>query len=253
MIGRRDLLDKLYELLADLEKRCGGRRRLANCDGAMAWPARGVYFFFEDGECREDGTPRVVRVGTHALRPSSTTLWRRLAQHKGNVGGARPAGGNHRGSIFRLHVGTALLARGDWPVAISNSWGKGATATGAVRAEEHLLEHAVSAYIGAMPFLWVAVDDAPGPASDRGIIEAGTIALLSNYDCPPIDPPSAGWLGHSAASPQVRASGLWNANHVREHTSGRVLDVLSEHVSRMGREQRPATVALQFPGSSSMA
>ena len=77
----------------------------------MEWPARGVYFFFEDGEARStSGTgPRVVRIGTHALTAkSSTTLWNRLAQHRGVVG---TGGGNHRGSIFRLLVGEALLRR----------------------------------------------------------------------------------------------------------------------------------------------
>jgi hypothetical protein len=244
MTARHDALVQLYDLLADLEDRCGGKRRLAECDGVMGWPKHGVYFFFEDGEVREDGTPRVVRLGTHALRSSGTTLWRRLAQHKGNVGGARPGGGNHRGSIFRLHVGTALLAGGDWPECVRASWGKGATAPAAIRADEHPLEHAVSAHIGAMPILWVAVDDAPGPDSDRGVIEAGTIALLSNYERPPIDPPSAGWLGHDAASERVRSSGLWNVSHVRDQTYDRVLDVLAEHVTRMGRELHHASSAL---------
>ena len=64
-------LNRLYELLALQEANCGGKRRLAQCDGYMNWPKRGVYFFFEDGELRTDAvTPRVVRAGTHALKPS---------------------------------------------------------------------------------------------------------------------------------------------------------------------------------------
>jgi hypothetical protein len=41
----------------------------------MSWPRRGVYFFFENGEMRsETGTgPRVVRVGTHAMRSGLPT------------------------------------------------------------------------------------------------------------------------------------------------------------------------------------
>jgi len=40
----------------------------------------------------EDGvTPRVVRVGTHALRPSKSTLCSRLSQHKGHTDGSKPA------------------------------------------------------------------------------------------------------------------------------------------------------------------
>ncbi len=109
-VVRRGLLDRFYETLAEVEAVHDGTRRLVGCSGRMDWPQRGVYFFFEDGELREDGfTPRVVRVGTHALRPSKSTLWGRLSQHKGSEGGSMPGGGNHRGSIFRLHVGTALL------------------------------------------------------------------------------------------------------------------------------------------------
>ena len=112
-------LDRFYDLLTRLEKVNGGKRQVARGHGQMDWPKRGVYFFFEDGELRADGTtPRVVRVGTHGLRKSSATLWSRLSQHRGTVGGSMPGGGNHRGSIFRLHVGTALLASGHWPDSI---------------------------------------------------------------------------------------------------------------------------------------
>lgn len=102
---------RFYDLLAALERKLGGKRLLANCDGRMDWPPRGVYFFFEPGENRTHSgeSPRVVRVGTHALASGSrTTLWNRLSQHQGV---RKSGGGNHRGSIFRLHVGTALINR----------------------------------------------------------------------------------------------------------------------------------------------
>ena len=57
-----------------------------------------------------------------------------------------------------------------------------------------------------MQVLWVVVDDDPGPKSDRGIIESGSIVLLSNRLDPP-DPPSATWLGSVAptsSDPEVR-------------------------------------------------
>ena len=101
MSARQTDLDLLYELMAELETRCGGKRKLAHCDGFMDWPERGVYFFFENRELRNDSdTQRVVRVGTHGLRPSKSTLWRRLSQHRGNVTGSMPGGGNHRVRFF---------------------------------------------------------------------------------------------------------------------------------------------------------
>ncbi|MFM8577587.1 MAG: hypothetical protein ACKOCN_02110 [Planctomycetaceae bacterium] len=234
MTDRHEALDRYYSLLEELAQRCGGPRRLAECDGSMDWPERGVYFFFEAGETRAaTDRPRVVRVGTHALRPSRATLWSRLAQHRGQVGGSMPGGGNHRGSIFRLHVGTALLATGDWDDEIRRTWGAGSAAPAHIRKAESPLERAVTAHIGAMPLLWLGVGDPPGPTSDRGLIEAGSIALLSNAYRAPIDPPSADWLGRRADRDAVRQSGLWNVNHVYDPPQSAFLKAIERHVARV--------------------
>jgi hypothetical protein len=90
-----------YSLLDELGKKVGGARTLAGCRGRMQWPARGVYFFHETGENRSDTGegPRVVRVGTHALKEGgSTTLWGRLSAHRGQL---RSGSGNHRGLDIR--------------------------------------------------------------------------------------------------------------------------------------------------------
>lgn len=203
-------LNQFYELLRELEEGLGGKRRLADCHGRMAWPRRGVYFFFEPGEYRSrlTGRQRVVRVGTHGLKTGArTTLWNRLYTHRG----ARDGSGNHRGSIFRLLVGAALLnkhkAVEDFP-----TWGRGSSAPKTVRAAEHDLELQVSEYLGKMTLLWVAIDDQPGPFSHRAAIERNTIALLSVFQHP-LDPPSSDWLGHYSDRDAVRQSGLWNVNH----------------------------------------
>lgn len=197
----------------------------------MAWPERGVYFFFQDGELREDGrTPRVVRVGTHGVSSrSKTTLWNRLSQHRGSV---RSGGGDHRGSIFRLHVGIAMLRQQpDEFLAAGTTWGRGNSADRATRVAEELLESAVSRFIGDMPFLWVEIDDEPGPQSQRQVVESNLIALLSNANKPPLDPPSSTWLGHHSDRPAIRDSGLWNVNHVYEPHRPAGLDLLEYHIS----------------------
>ena len=84
-------------------------RRLAKCHGSMDWPKRGVYFFMRGRR----GTLRfrlrlAHRARRHARAESSIAharLWKRLSQHKGQ---AKSGGGNHRGSIFRLLVGSTL-------------------------------------------------------------------------------------------------------------------------------------------------
>ena len=101
-VSRKGDLIRFYDLLDVLEQLIGGKRKLVDCSGDMDWPQRGVYFFFEPGETRKDSGfgPRVVRIGTHALKDGShTTLWNRLSQHRGVK---RTSGGNHRGSVFRL-------------------------------------------------------------------------------------------------------------------------------------------------------
>jgi hypothetical protein len=225
-------LDRFYGLLDVAARRTEGPRHLAECTAGSGWPTRGVYFFFEPGEVRRDGAaPRVVRVGTHALTNSRTTLWQRLAAHRGSAGGSMPGGGNHRGSIFRLHVGAALLASGVADPALGSTWGVGSSAPRAVREAEYPLERAVSAVIGAMRLVWVGIDDPPGPGSDRGVVERGAIALLSGGGDAPPDPASPAWLGHHAQRAAIRSSGLWNVNHVDEGGDPRFLDVLARWVS----------------------
>jgi len=237
-------LIRLYEALGSLEAILGGKRTLAESDGRMIWPVRGVYFFFEPGEARADTGvgPRVVRVGTHALKASSrSSLWLRLSQHRGITS---TGGGNHRGSIFRLLLGTAIRKRDG--LIEPASWGVGSDPGAAARSlgltreqvliAERPLEIAVTEHIRRMPFLWLSVGDVAGPTSDRGLIERKSIALLSNYGKPAINPSSPDWLGKDCNRERVRLSGLWNNNHVDERFDPSFLEVTERHVERMARK-----------------
>jgi hypothetical protein len=208
-------VDRFYDLLDKLTKRIGGPRRLSECSGYMSWPKKGVYFFFEEGETRVNGRPRVVRVGTHALTQGSTsTLWQRLSQHKGYTTGRRAGGGNHRGSVFRKHVGEALLVRDGDPEGVARTWGIGSSAPSTVRAAEYKHERLVSLVIGSMPFLWLEVPDPPGPNSARTVIEAGAIARLSRRSNSSADEVSSEWLGRHSKREAIKTSCLWNVWHV---------------------------------------
>jgi hypothetical protein len=168
---------------------------------------------------------------------SKSTLRQRLAQHRG---GTRTEGGNHRGSIFRLLVGTAMMRRDGQTEPMS--WGikgdptKAASQLGLSRAvliaAEAPLEVEVSRYIGQMPFLYVDVDDVPSPTSTRGLVERNAIALLSNFGRSPIDSPSATWLGHRSDRARVRESGLWNNNYVDEAYGSGFLTQLTDSVAK---------------------
>ena len=215
-----------YDILANLDDSIT-RRRLKDCQGRMNWPRRGVYFFFEDGEFRPNGTTlRVVRVGTHAVSAGSkTTLWNRLSTHRGT----RAGGGNHRGSIFRLWVGAALLRVDESLNPKPATWGKGSSAKRPVRDAEAHVEQAVSACIGSMPFLWVAADDDPRTESIRSVIERNSLALLSCISATgsSADRPSASWLGHHCPNKTLRRSGLWNVRDVDGCYDPEFLDLLA--------------------------
>ena len=228
-MSRLDHLKQFYSLLNVLEERLSGGRQLSDCSGRMSWPRRGIYFFREVGENRTDtgNGLRIVRVGTHALTATSnTSLWQRLSQHRGV---SLSGGGNHRGSIFRLIVGTALIDRDylEYP-----SWDNhDGSAPRETREHELPLEKAVSKVIGDMPFIWLTVEDEPGPNSLRGYLEQNSIALLSNYDKRPIDPPSYSWLGHHCSRDKVRSSGLWNSNHIEGCYEPEFLDELANMIN----------------------
>ena len=113
---------------------------------------------------------------------------------------------------------------------IGASWGIGNSAPRSTRIAELPLERDVSTVIGAMPFLWLEVNDTPGAASDRAYLERNCIAMLSNFGKEPIDRPSERWLGLHSPQETIGKSGLWNTNHVGDGYNPTFLDVLEKYV-----------------------
>jgi len=224
-------LDRFYSLLNGLEETVGGKRKLKNCHGRMDWPDRGVYFFFHPSETRESTDQlRLTRVGTHAVSEGSgTSLWDRLRTHRGAKRGTYEGGGNHRGSVFRKRVGEAIIERDELQEEYPE-WGLGSSAGRELRLEELEMERRVSDYIRELPFLWVKIDDEPGPESDRAYIEQNAIALVSNSGGESIDPRDDDWLGHHSPVTDIRNSGLWNINHVTEDYQPEFLDTLAGYI-----------------------
>jgi hypothetical protein len=197
-------LVRFYRLMDELAVLNGGLQRLATAAPDHPWPRRGVVWFYEKSETRSDSGPgpRIVRVGTHALKPElNSRLSEKLAQD---------GTGSHRQSLFRTLVGLSLrdLTGKQEPAG----WGRDQSEP--PDRAELALEAAVSLYVGQMPFVFLTVDDEPGPRSERAFIERNSIALLSNYARTSLDAPSAGWLGRRCGREKVRQSGLWNTAHV---------------------------------------
>ena len=156
-------------------------------------PANGLYFFFERGETVEVNgqvIDRIVRIGTHK---KEGRLPGRLGDH---------FAGNRRGSVFRLHLGGALLNREHPADCRLAAWvgQKG----GRMPEVEQVVSEALQERFG---FCCIQVDD----TRERLDLERGLIAILSRH---PLSPPSPDWLGRHAVHPTIRESGLWNTRHV---------------------------------------
>jgi hypothetical protein len=218
-------LERFYSFMNELRSMPGQGQPLSNYTGKHPWPKRGVYFFEEPGECRstDPTAPRIVRVGTHAVSAGSkATLWSRLRAHRGQKSG----GGNQRGSIFRHHVGVALLNKDR---ATLESWVGDKTGSPHIRALEREHEQRVSAYLGTMRVMWCNVPDDASAVSERAIIERNAIALLSNA-LVPWDAPSNSWLGLFSPNDRIKRSGLWNLKHVEDRPVASFLGVLEKCV-----------------------
>ena len=239
-------IDRFYSLLERLAfAQATPPQLLSVHTNKSVQPKRGVYFFFEQGERRMTSPfdDRVTRIGTHSVSlGSKATLWNRLRTHRGGGNGV----GNHRGSIFRLHVGDSIIRRSELQ-SIFRTWGIGQSAPKDVRAGEEEIELEVSGVIGKMPVLWLEVGDEASADSDRTYIERNLIALLAGPHGP-IDLPSDGWLGAWSTRQAIRSSGLWNVNHVYEQYDPAVLDVLERYVEMAEGTRAPTDLSLAPQG-----
>lgn len=181
-------VDELYDLVQQLP-------RFDHLTPKERLPANGIYIFFEQGEnavWRGGCVSRIVRIGTHRRDGSFPG---RIRQHYGRVNSLR---GNKNGSVFRKHVGSALLRKADLRDPRLDSW-LGQKGGSYLEVEEQVSRTLRDNFT----FSCIRVDD----ATDRINIEKGLIALLARYS--PLKPSKA-WLGHHAASEKIRECGLWN-------------------------------------------
>ncbi len=165
-----------------------------------ALPQNGIYLFFEHGETAPaKGTvrDRIVRVGTHV---GDGRFPKRIRQHYGNV---KSLGGAKNGSVFRRHVGGALLARIDPHHLHLREWQRQGGAS--VRTIEELVSQTLR---DNFTFACFTVPT----AEERLALERGLIALLAQH---PLSDPSANWLGRFAGAPDIRRTGLWNTQHCK--------------------------------------
>ncbi|MCP5412115.1 MAG: hypothetical protein H6924_08275 [Alphaproteobacteria bacterium] len=190
-------------------------------------PMAGLYLFFDTHEprLRDIRQLRVVRVGTHGVASGSKASLRdRMRTHYGTAKG----GGNHRSSVFRLHVGRALIEKG--LVEPVKSWGTSELPQNQKWLKmEGALEGHVSEYIGNLSVVLLGVPGDSAKDNDRAYLEQNLIALLSNA-FHPLDPPSHQWLGRYSDKAEIRKSGLWNVNHTSQTYHQQFANMLEYYV-----------------------
>jgi hypothetical protein len=204
-LDRVHCVEDLY-VIFDRMRATGGIRSLREALREPL-PDQGVYFFFDPTEQTRfsKALPRLVRIGTHGVSAGSrATLRDRLRTHLGTSDGY----GNHRSSVFRLHVGEALIRR-DGLRDMYPNWGTGQNSTGAVRDNEKPLEKKVSDIIADLFVGCVAVADKSTKESARSLIERLSIALFTEHLLP-VEAPSHHWLGLHSKHEVIAKTGLWN-------------------------------------------
>jgi len=186
-------------------KKCSGRNKLC-------------IFSLNPASFAQTKKTRVVRVG-------STKRFRgRLSDHRGTV---KSGGGNHSGSVFRHHVGSALLRRNPELGDLQQWLDDDSSKSPEVRKAELKTERAVSAHIRSMPFLWINTSDESDSKGTHPCIKPNAIALLSRISPSgknQIDQPSENWLGHDCVNPAVPSSWLWNVRHTTDTYDPAFLD-----------------------------
>ncbi|CAN5641138.1 hypothetical protein BH09CHL1_BH09CHL1_15860 [soil metagenome] len=180
-------------------------------------PRNGIYFFYEQGEGE-----RIVRVGTHK---GNARLYDRIRSHYGTRRSHRAW---RRTSVFRYHLGAALLNRDQDP-QIAEWLDRKGERMREVEAEATELLHST------FTFRVLSVDD----LEERLALERAMIGALSATPTM-----SEEWLGLYAINPAIRKSGLWNVDHIGATDSldfSRLSDLIEqtlelEHVTKSSDE-----------------
>ena len=171
-------------------------------------PTNGIYFFYEEGEfCTHgnEGQKRIVRVGTHR---GDENFRSRINNHYR---------GNKNSSVFRKHLGGALMRRKDPDDRRLKQWLEQDAPT-----FQEMEAEVTKELKGHFSFRCIPVED----KKERLQLEEELIATIAKCDkCKP----SENWLGNFSADELVRKSGLWNHQHV---TSENV--ITEESIERIG-------------------
>lgn len=182
-------------------------------------PKNGIYFFYEEGEFCTHGNEkqkRIVRVGINKIDENFRS---RINSHYRS---------NKNSSVFRKHIGGALLKRLDTNDKRLEQWLKQDAPT-----FQEMETEVTKEFKGHFSFRCIPVDD----KEERLQLEEEFIATIAKCDrCKP----SENWLGNFASDELVRTSGLWNHQHVTSNNvlTGKSIERIRALASKNSTEAR---------------
>ncbi|MDR0832201.1 MAG: hypothetical protein LBM99_04835 [Bacillales bacterium] len=176
-------------------------------------PSRGIYVLFEKGEKGHDGD-RIVRIGTHGTSEENDNLIPRLKAH---------SGGSRKSSVFRYHVGSAILNKANDDYL--EKWVDKKIKLGEYGKK---IEKQVSDYIKNNFYFVVLEVNTP---EKRKCLESRLISAVSNcLSCKASDD----WLGKFTRTPKyemIIKSSLWNVDELyKDSLTNDELEIIEKHL-----------------------
>ena len=188
-------------MISELQKLFNSARKFKLSETHSIKVSNGLYALFEKDEVTKEGLHRIVRIG---INESKGRFVSRLNDH---------FTGNHRGSIFRKHVGRCFLvnARRNNYLPVWNLTNK-QLAISRERVDQILedaTENEVSDFINSKCyFAIVRIED----DVNRIELEKRFISTLGYSD---LNKPTKSWLGSTHPDKKIIDSGLWNVQHLK--------------------------------------
>lgn len=180
----------------------------------------GLYFFFESGQlvrCESQPFERVVRVGTHLYDGGMPD---RIGNHFSS---------NRHGSIFRKHLGNAIINSGSSSAALIHKW-----LTKGERPMPSVEGKVSEALLNDFTYVCVPVSE----ADDRKRLEKGLIGLLASFYREIQLGPWRGSLARTKKGAPRLQAGLWNVQHIKAAPlSNQDLQWLLEKLNKQAKAQ----------------
>lgn len=183
-------------------------------------PSNGIYFFYQYGETwgHGDFSQRIVRVGTHRQGNFHSRIGEHfvLNERKMNFDSSRPR--PHDRSIFRKHLGAAILNREGndylrlWSKNLLKSEARAAVLGERNIGLETAIENEVTELLrGSFSFRFIRLEEERLRMGAEGLERAlvGTLARCSQCR------PSEEWLGLSSPNRHITEKGLWQLHYLK--------------------------------------